>query len=107
MNAGKAAAREAFTGNDFIKFPATEAETGASITTFETLSDLPNIACAIDGTHIEIKAPKESGVDYLSRCQQQDVVVQGIVDGRKIFIDIAAVFPNSLRDARVLQNSSI
>ena len=40
-------------------------ETGASIATFEEFSDLPNIAGAIDGTHIN-KAPKESAVDYFS-----------------------------------------
>ena len=45
---------------------------------------------AIDGTHIKIKAQKESAVDYFSRYQQHDVAVQGIVDGRKIFMDIAA-----------------
>ena len=116
MNVGKATAREAFTDvvnalydfrNDFIKFPANEVETRASIETFEELSDLPNIAGAIDGTHIKIKAPKESAVDYFSRYQQHDVAVQGIVDGRKIFMDIAAGFPGSLHDARVLRNSSI
>ena len=108
MNVGKATAREAFTDvvnalydfrNDFIKFPANEVETRASIETLEELSDLPNIAGAIDGTHIKIKAPKESAVDYFSRYQQHDVAVQDIVDGRKIFMDIAAGFPGSLHDA--------
>ena len=42
--------------------------------------------------HIKIKAPKESAVDYFSRYQQQDVAAQGIVDGRKIFMDIATGF---------------
>ena len=42
-------------------------ETRASIATFEEFSDLPNIAGAIDGTHIKIKAPKESAFDYFSR----------------------------------------
>ncbi|XP_020621230.1 protein ANTAGONIST OF LIKE HETEROCHROMATIN PROTEIN 1-like [Orbicella faveolata] len=115
MNVGKATAREAFTDvvnalydfrNDFIKFPANKVETRASIETFAELSDLPNVAGAIDGTHIKIKAPKESAVDYFSRYQQHDVAVQGIVDGRKIFMDIAAGFPGSLHDARVLRNSS-
>ena len=57
--------------------------------------------------HIKIKAPKESAVNYFSRYQQHDVAVQGIVDGRKIFMDIAAGFPGSLHDVRVLRNSSI
>ena len=116
MNVGKTTAAKAFDDvinalygirNDFIKFPTTVAETSASIATFETLSDLPNIAGAIDGTHVKIRAPKESAVDYFSRYQQHDVVVQGIVDGRKIFLDVAAGFPGSMHDARVLRNSSI
>ena len=53
--------------NEYIKFPVTEAETIASIETFSELSDLPNVTGAIDGTHIEIKAPLESVVDYFSR----------------------------------------
>ena len=116
MNVGKATAREAFTDvvialydfrNDFVKFPANEVETRASIEALEELSDLPNITGAIDGTHIKIKAPKESAVDYFSRYQQHDGAVQGIVGGKKIFMDIAAGFPGSLHDARVPRNSSI
>ena len=116
MNVGKTTAAEAFvdvinllydTRNDFIRFPITVAETAASIATFETLSDLPNIAGAIDGTHVKIRSPKDSAVDYFSRYQQHDVVVQAVVDGRKIFLDVAAGFPGSMHDARVLRNSSI
>ena len=62
---------------------------------------------AIDGSHIKIRAPRESVVDYFSRYQQHDVVVQAVVNGRKLFIDVAAGFPGSLHDARVLRNSSI
>ena len=105
MNVGKATAREAFTDvvkelndfrNDFNKFPTKETETRASIATFEELSSLPNIEGAIDGTHIKIKAKRESAVDYFSRYQQHDVAVQG----RKIFMDIAAGFPGSLPGLR-------
>ena len=35
-------------------------ETGASIATFEEFSDLPNIAGAIDGTHINIRLQKKA-----------------------------------------------
>ena len=49
-----------------LKHYLTEAETIASIETFSELSDLPNVAGAIDGTHIEIKAPLEGAVDYFS-----------------------------------------
>ena len=116
MNVGKTTVHEAFRDvvnalydirNDFIKLPVTVDETAASIGTFEHLSMLPNIAGAIDGSHIKIRAPRESAVDYFSRYQQQDVVVQAVVNGRKLFIDVAAGFPGSLHDARVLRNSSM
>ena len=116
MNVGKSTAIEAFVDvvdglyelrNDYIKFPTTVAETSASIATFTPLSNLPNIAGAIDGTHIKIKAPKDSAVDYFSRYQQHDVVVQAVVNGKKAFMDVAAGFPGSMHDARVLRNSII
>ena len=64
--------------NEYIKFPETIAETQAAIDTFTTKSNLPNIVGAIDGTHIHIKGPKDSAVDYFSRYQQYDFVIQAI-----------------------------
>jgi len=77
------------------------------VETFSELSNLPRVAGAIDGTHIQIKAPDESAVDYFSRYQQYDFVVQGVVDGHKLFLDFAAGCPGSLHDARVLRNSTL
>ena len=93
--------------NEYIKFPVTEVETVANIETFSELSDLPNITGAIDGTHIEIKAPVKSAVDCFSRYHQYDFVVQGVVNGQKLFLDFSAGFPGSLHDARVLRNSTL
>ena len=73
--------------NEYIKFPETEQETAALICIFEEYSDLLNIAGTIDGTRIKIEAPKDSAIDYMSRYQQHDFVVQAVVDGRTIFID--------------------
>jgi hypothetical protein len=116
MNVGKATVYEAFhevvnalyeKRNDYIKFPETVAETAASIHTFTPFTDLPVVAGAIDGTHIKIKAPKENAADYFSRYHQHDVTLQGIVNGRKLFIDAAAGYPGSLHDSRVCRNSTI
>lgn len=92
--------------NDYIKFPTTEAETRQCIATFEDVSDLPNIVGAIHGSHIKIAAPLDSAVDYLSRYQHHEFIVQAIVDGRKRFLDFASGFPGSMHDARVLRNST-
>ena len=51
----------------FVNHKCQSHETRASIATFEEFSGLPNIEGAIDWTHIKIKAPKESAVDYFSR----------------------------------------
>ena len=46
-------------------------------------------------------------MDYFSRYQQHDFIVQAIVDGGKRFLDFASGFPGSTYDARVLRNSTI
>ena len=73
--------------NEYIKFPETEQETADIIRTFEVYSDLPNIAGAIDGTHIRIEAPKDSAVDILVDISNTILLFQAEVDGRTIFID--------------------
>lgn len=93
--------------NEYIKFPETEAETLAATDTFEELSKLPNIVGAIDGSHVRIIAPKDSAVDYFSRYQQYDFIIQAVVNGKKLFLDFACGFPGSMHDARVLRRSAI
>ena len=73
--------------NEYIKFPEIEQETAALIRTFEEYSDPPNIAGSIDGTRIRVEAPKDSAIEYFSRYQQHDFVVQAVDDGRTISID--------------------
>ena len=87
----------------------TRAETAASIETFRenTRSELVNVAGAIDGTHIKIIAPRENALDYFSRYQQHDFIIQAVVDGRGKFIDAVCGFPGSAHDARVLRNSEL
>ena len=49
----------------------------------------------------------DSAVDYFSRYQQLNFIVQAIVNGGKRFLDFASGFPGSMHDARVLRNSTI
>ena len=91
--------------HQYIKFPTTPAEMAECIQTFDaTRSELPNVAGAID---IAIIAPKIDAVEYFSRYQQHDMIVQGVVDGHGKFIDAVAGFPGSTHDARVLRNSNL
>lgn len=75
--------------------------------TFAELSELPNIVGAIDGSHVTIKAPKDSAGDYFSRYQQHDFIIQVVVNVRKLFLDFAWGYPGSMQDARVSRCSAI
>ena len=83
------------------------AEISAVRQTSEELTNIPNVVGAIDGTHIKIKMPTESGPDYFSRLQQHVVVVQAVADGETRFPDVAAGFPGSMQYSRVLRNSAL
>ena len=43
---------------NYIKFPTSRGEVQAKINGFSERSKIPNIAGAVDGTHVPIKAPK-------------------------------------------------
>jgi len=93
--------------NEHIKFPETIAEVNSSMQTFTNLTNLPNVVGAIDGSHVRIKAPVDSAVDYFSRYQQRDFIIQAVVHGLKIFLDFACGFPRSMHDARVFRCSTL
>ena len=93
--------------DQYMKFPVTRDQVIAARSTFEELSVLPNIVGAIDGTHIQIKAPPDDAVDYFSRYHQHDIVVQAVADGKRRFLDFSAGYPGCMHDARVLRNSSL
>eukprot|EP00794_Sanderia_malayensis_P002678 gene2678-3097_t len=52
--------------NQFIVWPKTKEKCEQTIIKFETLSPLPNVFGASDGIHVQILAPKDSTVDFLT-----------------------------------------
>ncbi|PFX13820.1 putative nuclease HARBI1 [Stylophora pistillata] len=89
LNVGRTTAIEAYQDvvealydlrNEYIEFPTTVAETMRCRETFTDKSRLPNIVGAIDGTHIKIVAPRDGAVDYFSRNQQHDFIIQAVAD---------------------------
>uniref|UniRef100_A0A3B4B831 DDE Tnp4 domain-containing protein n=1 Tax=Periophthalmus magnuspinnatus TaxID=409849 RepID=A0A3B4B831_9GOBI len=68
---------------------------------------LPQVAGAIDGTHIGIIAPAEDPADYYNRKHFYSVILQAVVDHRMQFWDINVGWPGKVHDARVLANSSL
>lgn len=74
---------------------------------FRTKFGFPQVAGAIDGTHIPIRAPEESKEDYFNRKAFYSVVLQAVVDADGRFIDTFVGYPGSVHDARVFKLSPI
>lgn len=60
---------------------------------------------AIDGCHIRIVKPQNYPNSYINRKGYPSVLLQGICDSRKLFLDVYAGEPGSIHDARLLQKS--
>ena len=91
--------------SEYIKFPTTVAETKRCIATFTDKSQLPNIVGAIDDTRIKIIWPRDSAVDYFSRNQEDDFIIQAVADGKGLFLDFAAGYPGSLHDRGYIETA--
>ena len=55
----------------------------------ESVSGVPNVVGAIDGSHISIKAPHVNHKDYFNRKQKYSMNLQGVVDADGKFIDVS------------------
>ena len=73
---------------------------------FEKRWGFPQVAAAIDGSHIPIIRPVDSASDYFNRKQFYSIIPQGAVDYRGHFIDAYIGWPGKLHDVRVFYNSS-
>ena len=93
--------------DEFIKFPVTAEEISQKIRGFNRKSKIPNVVAAIDGSHIPIVAPKVNHEEYFNRKHFYSVLVQGIVDSSGLFLSVAAGFPGSLHDARMLRLTNV
>lgn len=69
--------------------------------------NIDGIIGSVDGCHIEIKRPVEHEEVYVNRKGYHSIILQGIVDSKKRFIDIYIGEPGSLHDARILRRSPI
>lgn len=67
----------------------------------------PDVIGAIDGCHIDIKAPKENSASYLNRKGKTSMLLQAVCDHNYIFTDCFVGFPGSVHDARVFQKSGM
>ncbi|XP_075317452.1 zinc finger protein 280C isoform X1 [Odontesthes bonariensis] len=77
---------------------------------FESLAGsaaFSRVVGSIDGCHVKIKLPVDDARFYLNKESFHSIQIQGVCDHQCQFLDIFAGFPGSVRDAKVLQNSSL
>lgn len=90
----------------YLKTPSAD-EFRAIVQGFRDRWRFPQVAGAIDGTHICVKAPPHTPADYFNRKGHYSVILQGVVDHRMKFWDINIGQPGRVHDARVLALSSL
>nr|XP_054759288.1 uncharacterized protein LOC129265305 [Lytechinus pictus] len=89
----------------YVKFP--EGEELQRVKRGFAAIGMPQAVGAIDGTHIQIKAPKDCPHDYFNRKGFYSTIMQAVVDHKCRFTDIYIGWPGCVHDARVLVNSSV
>jgi hypothetical protein len=78
------------------------------MTDFQEFYGLPDIAGAIDGTHIHIRKPVVSLEDYFYfKSSGYTIQTQVVVDQQKYFLDLTVGMPGSTHDSRMLRLSSL
>lgn len=61
----------------------------------------------MDGSHIQILKPKENPNSYCNRKSYHSVLLQGVCDNRKLFLDVYAGEPGSIHDMRLFRKSDL
>lgn len=62
---------------------------------------------AIDGCHINVKAPLKQSDSYTNRKLGKSIILQAVCTEGKLFTNISVGFPGRIHDARVLVNSEL
>ncbi|XP_032679515.1 putative nuclease HARBI1 [Odontomachus brunneus] len=92
---------------EYIQWPNHVYKT-TCIDVFEERSyGFPGVIGAIDGCHIPCKQPKDNAHDYYNRKGFHSIILQGICDHRRKFIDCFIGLPGRMHDARVFRNSPV
>ena len=68
---------------------------------FQERWNFPQIAGAIDGSHIPILAPERFAKDYYNRKGFHSILLQAVVDDRYCFTDLSVGQVGSRHDAAV------
>ncbi|XP_033228853.1 putative nuclease HARBI1 [Belonocnema kinseyi] len=74
---------------------------------FAELAGFPGVVAAVDGTHIEVNAPSNDEYSYFNRKHYHSVILQGICNSNKKFVDVLTGVCGSIHDTRVWHISHI
>ena len=88
---------------EYIKWPGTPADIKVASSGFR----FPFTIGAIDGSHIQIKAPLPKLESYTNRKSIASVVIQAACDSSMRFTDISVGWPGSMHDARIFRLSAL
>jgi hypothetical protein len=91
----------------FIKFPQNPPDIHRIQEKFYSIARFPGVVGAIDGTHIQIIAPREYENEYVNRHHYHSINTQVIFDPFYTILDVVAKWPGSTHDARILNESGV
>ena len=92
-------------GSKFIKLRENEVKHPTYC--FGKVHGFPQCLGAVDGTHVNIKKPKNNSTDFINRKGHHSINVQACVNYNYCFFDVVVKWPASVHDAPVWGNSSI
>lgn len=90
----------------FIKWPRGEQATRV-IEEFQRAKGFPGVIGAVDGSLIQIRAPKEDAASYICRKKYPAILLQAVCDACSLFTHCYAGHVGSVHDARVFRNSPL
>ncbi|XP_018407443.1 PREDICTED: putative nuclease HARBI1 [Cyphomyrmex costatus] len=90
----------------FIKWPRGEEATRV-IEEFKRAKNFPGVIGAVDGSFIQIRAPKKDAASYICRKNYHAIHLQAVCDARSLFTHCYAGHVGSVHDARVFRNSPL